>query len=180
MGHTEEPVRQPEPTAECPAAATLRDTYYRPLVRLAALLTGDPASAEAVAYDALAGLRPAAPLSSEPSADVLRALQQRVLVRSRRRSRPSLPPTGIRPPRGARSPAATGSSSLPSAAEFANLPVVRALQQLPRRGREAVVLTHYLDLSEQQAAHLAGVTPAALRRTLGQAMRVLDDRFPRA
>jgi DNA-directed RNA polymerase specialized sigma24 family protein len=182
MCDTEVTRRQPEPVAECPAASTLRDSYYRPLVRLAALLTGDAATAEAVACEALAGLRHGSPL--DPDADLLRYLQRRVLVRSRR-VRPA-GSAGTGQARGGAQPPVTpgahGSAAPPqsSAAEFARLPVVRALQELPRRGREAVVLTHYLDLSEQQAALVAGVTPAALRRLLSQSMRRLNDRLPAA
>ena len=181
MSDTEVTIRWPEPAAECLAASTLRDSYYRPLVRLAALLTGDADTAEAVACAALAALPPGSP----PSEELLRSLQRRVLVRSRRiripagsggtgrargRAQPPVEPC-------ARGTATPGRSS---AAEFARLPVVHALQELPRRGREAVVLTHYLDLSEQQAALVAGVTPAVLRRLLSQAMRELNDRFPAA
>jgi DNA-directed RNA polymerase specialized sigma24 family protein len=184
MDETAEPVRQPGLTAECLAASTLREKYYRPLVRLAALLTGDADAAEAVACDVLAALRPRWPIDPEPSEDVLRYLQERVLVRSRRtRSRSVAAAGNRRARRGARPPATacTGGSAAraqPSAAYFAGLPVVRALQELPPRGREAVVLTHYLDLSEQQAAVVAGVTAAALRRSLREAMRDLEDRFP--
>jgi DNA-directed RNA polymerase specialized sigma24 family protein len=186
MGDTEEPIRRPEPSAEWLAPCTLRDTYYRPLVRLAALLTGDADAAEAVASEALAGLRSASPLEPEVSADVLRYLQQRVLVRSRRSRRPAISAGRIRQARRGTEPSVTKRApgppvpAQPSAADFARLPVVRALQDLPRRGREAIVLTHYLDLSEQQAALVAGVTPAALRRFLSEAMRALDHGPPDA
>jgi DNA-directed RNA polymerase specialized sigma24 family protein len=185
MDDTEGPIRQPELASECPAAPTLLEEYYRPLVQLAALLTGDADTAEAVVSEALA-LLPAAPLSPEASAEALRWLQQRVLLRSRRYRRPgAMPGSIVQARRGARSSVASGAAipsvpAQPSAADFASLPVVRALQGLPRREREAVVLTHYLDLSEQQAARLAGVTPIMLRRFLSQAMRELDDRFPAA
>jgi hypothetical protein len=186
MGDIGKPIRRPEPAAECPAASTLRDTYYRPLVRLAALLTGDADLAELVACNALAGLRPGSLLGPEANADVLRQLQHRVLVRCRRSRIPATAPAGIRQARrGAESQAAAGAgdsaaSAQPTRADFACLPVVRALQELPRHGREAVVLTHYLDLSEQQAALVAGLTPTALRRCLREAMRALDDQFPAA
>jgi DNA-directed RNA polymerase specialized sigma24 family protein len=186
MGGTAELIRQPEPAAKCLAASTLRDTYYRPLVRLAALLTGDADMAELVARDALAALRPGSLLGPDANTDVLRDLQHRVLVRCRRSRIPATAPAGIRQARrGAQSPVTTSADdsagpAQPSAADFARLPVVRALQELPQRGREAVVLTHYLDLNEQQAALVAGVAPTALRRSLSQAMRVLEDRFPAA
>lgn len=182
MGDTDGPIRQPRPESEC---STLRETYYRPLVRLAALLTGDADAAEAVACDALTALRTRSPFAPEPSPDALRYLQQQVLVRSRHNRRSGTARTAAREARRGAQPAGPAGSGLPgptgpSAADFARLPVVRALQGLPPRGREAVVLTHYLDLSEQQAALVAGVTPAALRRLLSQAMRTLDRRLPQA
>jgi DNA-directed RNA polymerase specialized sigma24 family protein len=154
MSDTEQPIRQRGLADECLALATLRDKYYRPLVRLAALLTGDADTAEAVVCDVLTALRPRAPIDPDPSEEVLLYLQQRVLARTRR----------IR-------------CHGPTATDFTSLPVVRALQGLPRRGREAVVLTLYLDLSEHEAAHVAGVTPTALHQSLSEAMRALKDRF---
>jgi DNA-directed RNA polymerase specialized sigma24 family protein len=186
MDGTAELIRQPEPTADCQATSTLRDTYYRPLVRLAALLTGDAGLAELVARDALAGLRPGSLLGPEANADVLRHLQRRVLVRCRRSRIPATAQAGIRQARAdPEPPAATcaGDSAgpaQPSAADFARLPIVRVLQELPRSGREAIILTYYLDLTEQQAALVAGVAPAALRRCLREAMHALDDQFPAA
>lgn len=164
MGDTERPIRQPELTTERLAASTLLQTYYRPLVRLAALLTGDASTAETVACAALGAFRSRSLLGPEPTADAARYLQQQVLLRCRRQQRsrdvqPLCPPGN-------------------EATAFALLPVVRALQDLPPRGREAVVLTHYLDLSEQQAALVAGVTLTVLRARLGQAMRTLHDRLP--
>jgi DNA-directed RNA polymerase specialized sigma24 family protein len=183
MSDTEVTIRRPEPTAECLAASTLRDSYYRPLVRLAALLTGDADTAEAVACEALAELRPGSPLGPPVSEKLLRSLQRRVLVLSRRIRIPAGSGGTGQARGGAQPPVAPGAhgSAAPaqsSAAEFARLPVVRALQELPPRRREAVILIHYLDLTEQQAALVAGVTPAALRRFLSQAKRALNDRFP--
>jgi DNA-directed RNA polymerase specialized sigma24 family protein len=183
MGDTDGPIRQADLADGCPALSTLRETYYRPLVRLAALLTGDADTAEAVACDALATLRARSPLGPEPTPDALRYLQHQVLVRSRRSRHWAMAPArslrGRRPaPRSV--PVGPASPQVPAqrdATQFARLPVVRALQDLPQRGREAVVLTHYLDLSEQQAALVAGVAPTALRQTLRDAMRALGDRL---
>jgi DNA-directed RNA polymerase specialized sigma24 family protein len=173
MGDTEGPTRQRALAPEWLAASTLRDTYYRPLVRLAALLTGNADVAEVVACDALATLRSRSPLGPEPSPDQVRYLQRQVIVRSRRTPSSAAGRTRTRrPTRGAQPP------ELSSATDFARLPVVRALQDLPRRDREAVVLTHYLDLSEQQAALAAGVTLAVFRAHLDQAMHTLHDRLP--
>jgi DNA-directed RNA polymerase specialized sigma24 family protein len=185
MGDTE-PIRQRGLADECLAMSTLREKYYRPLVRLAALLTGDEDAAEAVVCDVLTALRPRAPIDPEPSEEVLRYLQQRVLVRARRVRWPAMATTGNWRARcGAQESVQIGTQgprlpTRPTATEFASLPVVRALQELPPRGREAVVLTHYLDLSEQQAALVAGVAPACLRRTLQDALRALNDRLSEA
>ncbi|MGB6454037.1 MAG: sigma factor-like helix-turn-helix DNA-binding protein [Streptosporangiaceae bacterium] len=185
MSDTDGPIREPERATACLAASTLRDAYYRPLVRLAALLTGDAATAEAVACAALAALRAGPPLAPEPTADELRYLQRQVVARSRRSRRGGTAPLRSRRVRSDTQPPATTGAvspagpSRPGTADFARLPVVRALQELPRRGREAVVLTHYLDLSEEQAARVAGVTPAVLRRLLSQATHMLDNRLPR-
>jgi DNA-directed RNA polymerase specialized sigma24 family protein len=184
MGDTDGTICQLDPADECPAMSTLRESYYLPLVRLAALLTGDADEAEAVACAALAALRTSSPFGLEPDAAALHYLQHQVLIRTRRGRRPSRPPTAARRARrGAQSSALTSAVGLrgraqPGITDFADLPVVRALQDLPRHNREAVVLTHYLDLSEQQAARLAGVAQVVLRARLGQAMRTLQDRLP--
>jgi DNA-directed RNA polymerase specialized sigma24 family protein len=83
-------------------------------------------------------------------------LQRQVLVRCRR-TRPRQPAPG-----------------------FAALPVVRALRELPTPGREAVVLTHYLELTHKQAAGVSGVSEAVLQKRLGRAMQMLQDRLPPA
>jgi DNA-directed RNA polymerase specialized sigma24 family protein len=150
MCDTEGQARQPGPSVEC----QLHEAYYRQLVRLAALLTGDPLTAEEVARDALAALPP---WLASGRADVARYLQRRVLIRCRH----------TRPQRR-------------DAPGFSLLPVVRALQELPPHGREAVVLMHYLDLTQHQAAVVAGVSEAVLQKRLGQAMQMLQDRLPRA
>jgi DNA-directed RNA polymerase specialized sigma24 family protein len=62
----------------------------------------------------------------------------------------------------------------PEEPEFAQLPVVLALRGLQSRLREAIVLTHYLNLPEARAAAIAGVTESALRANLATAMRALD------
>ena len=139
--------------AEPPVERPLHEAYYRPLVRLAALLTGDPDTAEVVAFSALATL----PSWLGPGSDeTARYLQRQVLIRCRRTR-----------PRG------------PGAPGFARLPVVRALQELPPHAREAVVLTYYLDLTGHQAAVVAGVTEAVLQKRLGLAMKMLQDQLPR-
>lgn len=148
MCDTDQQARQALPPVEC----QLLEEYYRQLVRLAALLTGDPDTAEEVACAALSALPPSLVPGND---DVARYLQRQVLARCRR----------TRPRRS-------------SAPGFAGLPVVRALQELPRHGREAVVLTHFLGLTWHQAAGIAGVTEAVFHKRLGQAMQMLQDHYP--
>lgn len=150
MCDTDPQARSDGPPVEC----QLHEEYYRQLVRLAALLTGDPDAAEEVAGGVLAAL-PRCPAGGGD--DVDRYLQRQVLIRCRR-ARPRTP----------------------GGQDFAQLPVVRALQTLPSPGREAVVLTHYLDLTWPQAAAVAGVTQTVLQRRLGRAMQMLQDRLPPA
>jgi DNA-directed RNA polymerase specialized sigma24 family protein len=150
MCDTDDQARQARPPVEC----LLHEAYYRELVRLAALLTGNPDAAEKVARDAPAALpRWLAPDSD----DVARYLQRQVVIRCRR----------TWPGR-------------PGAQGFALLPVVRALQELPPHGREAVVLMLYLDLTHKQAAAVSGVSEAVLQKRLSRAMHMLQERLPSA
>jgi DNA-directed RNA polymerase specialized sigma24 family protein len=147
-----------------PPRGLLGEKHYRSLLQLAALLTGDAGVVEAVVADALALIPPAAAGWSPD--DSLRYVQRLVLVRCRRAGRYRR--LSVR-------------SSVPSgqhaASDFGRLPVVIALLGLPRSAREAVVLTHYLDLPAPQAAAIAGVSEALLTANLATAMLALDDRL---
>jgi len=138
--------------AGLPVDCQLHEAYYRQLVRLAALLTADPDAAEKIAAAALAALPRSLTLADD---NLARYLQRQVLVRCRRTR-----------PRYSGEP------------DFARLPVVQALQELPRHGREAVVLAHYLELTCQQAAIVAGVSQAVLDKRLDRAMQMLRERLP--
>ena len=142
------------------ARSLLCDQYYRSLLQLAALLTGDAAVAEAAVADALAAIPPVA-LGWSPD-DRLRYMQRLVLVRCRRAGRYR------------RLSVRSGQDATP---DFGRLPVVMALLSLPRSAREAIVLTHYLDLPAAQAAVIAGVSETLLSVNLANAMLALDDRL---
>ena len=171
MGDTGTPPSGPADPWPEPAGAPLSELYYLPLMRLAALLTGDPAAAEEVAADSLAavsgrdqgvsGTRGA----SACAADFVTRLQREVVTRSRR---------GRYYRRMARR-RVVHPASWP---EFAELPVVEALRGLRASAREAVVLIHYLDLPAARAATIAGVTENALRANLAAAMSALVDQLP--
>jgi DNA-directed RNA polymerase specialized sigma24 family protein len=131
--------------------------HYRSLVRLAALLTGDARLGEQVTQDSFVAWYRSAGRPCRPDTDQPRLLRQ-VIARSRQVARDS---AGYRD---------QGEEMVMA---FAGLPVVQALTALPRPQREAVVLTLYLGLAEQQAAAAAGVSLAALRRNLSRGVQAL-------
>ncbi len=161
MGDTGGTGSDPDPAARWP----LSQTCYRLLVRLAALLTGDAQLAEIVAAASCSTVLQAAGWRLD-SAEALRRLQREIVTQSRRAMRR----------RHARGRPSYGVDR--DATAFASLPVVAALRGLPAQAREALVLTYYLDLTEQQAAALAGVSLAALRRNLADALRALPADLP--
>ena len=169
MGDTGRPRRFARHSGQPPAcseAGLSYEAHYRSLVQLAALLTGDARAAEAAVADALAAVSRSAATGADGD-DFLRYLQRQVVVQCRR---------GKRSRGTARHVAGTGPADRPDyGSDFARLPVVMALRGLPPRNREAIVLTHYLDLAPAQAAAIAGVSEAALRANLSKAMKDLSD-----
>jgi DNA-directed RNA polymerase specialized sigma24 family protein len=179
MGDTGRPRRAGRRGAEplaCRAPGMSYAAYYRSLVQLAALLTGDACAAEAAVADALAAVSRSAALDPG-SDDFLRYLQRQVIVQCRRarRSRGTARHVARSEP-AARSEAGSEPAARSEAgSEFARLPVVIALRGMPPSAREAIVLTHYLDLPPAQAAAIAGVSETVLRANLTSAMRDLGD-----
>lgn len=174
---TDGPVRAAPAHGRRPALSMLGETYYRPLVRLAALLIGDPVAAELVAGEALAAPRSRAARSGQGD-ELLRFLQHQVIVRCRLGRRQRSASGQPDEPSANAGPAGGPLPRQSEARDFAFLPVVRALQELPPRAREAIVLIYYLDLTERQAAAVAGVREAVLRRRLDEALRTLKDEMP--
>jgi DNA-directed RNA polymerase specialized sigma24 family protein len=150
------------PGGDAPARQNLDSLYqahYCSLVRLAALLTGDPVLAEKVAADALVALVTCSP-PRQVAERALFHLRQQVVVRSRRAAR-------------SRSALRRGESRLP-AAGWQTSPVVRVLESLSACQREAVVLRHYLDLGEPETAALMGTSQRAVRRFHATAKNALQ------
>jgi DNA-directed RNA polymerase specialized sigma24 family protein len=162
------------------ALAQLYGAHYRSLVRLAALLAGDDVIADAIASDSLVALyRSGSPLAGDRALSYLR---RQVVLRARRADR------YLRKPGHG---AAGGSAAVAgcqraeeiqeiqeTAPGFARLPMVMALRSLRAPEREAVVLTLYLDLPEQEVAALTGQSRAALRHNLATAASVLSGQLP--
>ena len=132
--------------------AALYQVHYPALVRLAALLIPDLATAEDIVQDAFAAVH--GRWHVQPDADAALAyLRWSVVHRSR-----SVPPLG--------EPAA-GTGGPGSA-------VMSALRALSPRQREVVVLRYFADLSEAEIAAATGMSMAAVRDHAAQAMSSLQ------
>ena len=134
------------------AVAALYGLHYPALVRLAALLIPDLATAEAIVQDAFAAVH--GRWHVQPDADAALAyLRWSVVHRSR-----SVPPIG--------GPAA-GTDEPGSA-------VMSALRALSARQREVVVLRYFADLPDAEIASATGMSMAAVRNHAAQAMSSLQ------
>ena len=131
------------------AMVALYNLYYRPLVRLAALLVPDPVAAETIVQDAFVDLHAAWPGRDDDAA--ITFLRRRVVGRSRSE------PAGLGPWR----------SGLPA-----------ALWALPTRQREVLVLQYFADLPEEQVAAAAGISEAAVRSQVALAFSALRAELP--
>ena len=146
------------------ALAALYAAQWAPMVRLAWLLLRDQGVAEDVVQDALIGLhRRWEHLSDKEQAvgylrrSVVNA--SRSVLRHRTVENTYLSTAG---------PAAERTQIVPSAEHLAlgtlgNAEMLAALQRLPRRQREVLVLRYYCDLSEAQIAHSLGIAPGSVK-----------------
>jgi DNA-directed RNA polymerase specialized sigma24 family protein len=207
---------QPGGTA-LPPLESLYQAHYTSLVRLAALLTGDPLLAESVAADSMAALLSGS-FGSRPPEPHLFWLHRQVVVRSRRaaRSRPTgtgaagsgpsgsgtvetstvetstaatgtVEPGTVEPGTGESGPGGTGFGTTVSSGTGSDgprshpapdrgwraAPVIGLLASLSASQREAVVLRHYLELSDDETAAVMGASLRAVRRSLGAAQLAL-------
>jgi RNA polymerase sigma-70 factor (sigma-E family) len=149
------------------------------LVRLAHIMLGDADGAEDIVQDAFCGLYQRWALLADP-ARALQYVRSAVLngCRSALRRR-------IRHRRaGTWSEADFTALGVPSA-ESAVLDgeehraVLAALQRLPHRQREALILHYYLDMPEAEVAVAMGISPGSVRsarsRALGALGRLLEE-----
>jgi DNA-directed RNA polymerase specialized sigma24 family protein len=142
------------------AMAALYRLHYPALVRLAALLVPDLATAEDVVQDAFAAVH--GRWHVQPDTDAALAyLRWSVVHRSR-----SVPPLGG-PPAGAGEPGSAVNGEPGSA-------VMSALRALPARQREVVVLRYFADLPEAGIASATGMSMAAVRNHAARAMSSLQ------
>jgi RNA polymerase sigma-70 factor (sigma-E family) len=150
------------------AVTVLYAAHYRSLVRLAALLLRDTATAEEVVQDSFVAMHDGwRRLRDNDKA--LSYLRQSVVNRSRSvlRHRVVVDRNAPKPP-----------PDMPSAEQGAitlleRSAVVTALRTLPARQREALVLRFYGDLSEAQIAAVMGISKGAVKSHTARAMTSL-------
>jgi RNA polymerase sigma-70 factor (sigma-E family) len=180
IGRDDRPADGEETTAATSAATTeetltaLYVAEYGRLLRLAALLVDDVYSCEEIVQEAYlkvhaALLGPKPRLRDEDRA--LAYLRQTVVNLAR---------SSLRRRIVARKHAPRPMPDAPSAEEGAyaqveRAAVVKALRNLPRRQREAVVLRYYGDLSEATAASVMGVSVGAVKSYTSRGLAALAE-----
>ena len=149
------------------AVTVMFGEHYRALVRMAALLVGDVATAEAIVQESFVAMHGAwrRLRDSDKALPYLRqclvnrsrsVLRHRIVIgRNRSKLKPGMP------------------RAEPQALPLPEHAVVRALRALPLRQREALVLTYYGGLTEAQAASAMGISPGAVKSHLGRAVEAL-------
>lgn len=144
------------------AVTALYTAHYPSLVRLAALLVRDVATAEDIVRESFVSLHGQEVfLEDDPKA--VSYLRQSVVNRSR--SLLGQAEVG----RGARKP----STEHDAIAQLQRSAVVSALRELPARQREALVLRYYGDMTEAQTAAVMGISRAAVKNHTALAMSAL-------
>jgi RNA polymerase sigma-70 factor (sigma-E family) len=148
--------------------AELYGLHYRSLVRLAALLVHDIATAEEVVQDSFVAMH-AGMHRLRDGEKALSYLRAAVVNRAR-----SVLRHRVVVDRNAPKPAPDMPSAEHSAlALLERSSVVAALRTLPHRQREVVVLRYYADMSEAQIAATMGITRGAVKSHTSRAMTAL-------
>ena len=155
----------------CHAMTTLYQMHYRSLVRLAALLVSDLATAENIVQDSFAAVHGTWPALPDTDA-ALCYLRRSVVRRSRSASRrqraagtgaPDLPGAGWE----------AGGAGPEAGIALQGSAVVSALGALPACQREVLVLRYFADLPEAEIASVTGISAAAVESLTARAMSSL-------
>lgn len=157
------------------ALAALYADQYQSLVRLSAMLVGDLGTAEEVVQGCFAGMHRAF-WRLRDTDKALRYLRRSVVNRSR---------SVLRQRTGAGQHQQKPGPAMPSAGQVAiartgESGVISALRALPARQREALVLSFYLDLSEEQVASAMGISRGAAATHTTRAKAALRSVLERA
>jgi len=164
------PEARGKPAADSAAAAVaaLYQHHAVGLIRLAYLMLGDRAGAEDAVQDAFCGLY----RHWDRLADRDRALAYvRSSVLNGCRSALRRRTTGRRLLTAYQPPTASAEAAVLGLEERQE--VMRAVQRLPGRQREALVLRFYLDLPEREIARLMGLRPSSVRSATARALKAL-------
>ena len=164
------PEARGKPAADSAAAAVaaLYQHHAMGLIRLAYLMLGDRAGAEDAVQDAFCGLY----RHWDRLADQDRALAYvRSSVLNGCRSALRRRTTGRRLLTAYQPPTASAEAAVLGLEERQE--VMRAVQRLPERQREALVLRFYLDLPEREIARLMGLRPSSVRSATARALKAL-------
>ncbi|MFF4237809.1 SigE family RNA polymerase sigma factor [Actinomadura geliboluensis] len=150
------------------AVTALYSANYRSLVRLAALLVRDGATAEEVVQDAFVAMHGAWRRLRAPE-QALSYLRQSVVNRSRSVLRHRAVMERHMPKGLPDAPSAENATI----GELERTAVIDALSKLPARQREALVLRYYADLSETEIARAMGISRSAVRSHTARGMTAL-------
>lgn len=154
------------PTVESEMTRLYRE-HYRGLLRLAVLIVDERGLAEDVVHDAFVAMYQRRAQVREPHA-VLAYLRTAVLNQARSRLRHR----GV--VRRHLALLATSDTQADESGTAVTLDsLARALAELPTRQREAVVLRHYLDLSERGTAEVMGVSVGAVKSYCSRGLAAL-------
>src|SRR4051812_12419192 len=150
------------------AVTAIYTANYRSLVRLAAMLVRDVATAEEVVQDSFVAMHGAWRRLRDPD-KALSYLRQSVVNRARSVLRhravvEKYAPKGLPDAQSAEHGAIV---------ELERTAVVTALSTLPTRQREALVLRYYADLSEAEIANTMGISRGAVKSHTARGMAAL-------
>jgi RNA polymerase sigma-70 factor (sigma-E family) len=151
---------------------TLEDLYKQHrmrLIRLALLLVDEPATAEDVVQEAFTGLHRNWKNLRDAQAAV-GYLRTAVVNGSRSVLRRRKTARDYTPPHVANARSAESLAMLTAEHQA----VVKALQQLPPRQREVLVLRYYGDLSEAEIAEATGISKGTVKSTASRALDALQ------
>ena len=150
------------------AVTALYLTHYRPLVRMAALLVQDLATAEEIVQDSFVAVHAA--WRRLPDADhALSYLRRSVVDRSRSALRQHVVVDKLAPRLQPDPPGSHGEASI----EVERSAFSAALWTLPARQREVVVLRYFADLPVTQVASATGISTGAVKVHAARAMSAL-------
>jgi RNA polymerase sigma-70 factor (sigma-E family) len=156
------------------ALTELYTAHYRQLVRISALLLGDPHHAEEVVQDAFVAMHSAWRRLDDPDKAVA-YLRQAVVNRSRSALRRRVVAARYTPAPMLDEPSAEHGAL----AAVQRVEVMQALRELPRRQRETLVLRYYADLSEAQIAEALGISQGAVKSHASRGIAALRTKMER-